>query len=487
LFSLINEELNTAAKSIDVLLIMGLKEVFLQGFKATYNELKLKQLLNKMKVPISVGTVTPYAYETMQNYFNTYKTPFMKGWQDEQKTGIFKIIEEQALKGYNYGTAASNMKKMFGENPYGIGNAYYWKMVARTEGARVFTEASVKAAKDLEFEYKKVVVTQGCDTCWNMEAEGWIPIGQQFSMGDIPFHPHCMCHYDYKKEKESWSEADEYSQKEIDTMGQELMEYKEKQLNALNQKIEDTIEEYDRTGKLDIERFTDEELKTLDSFRRKESWKINPDGTSTKIVDDTLDKIRKSLDEYKGNMYEVLNKWLREGQPDDFYDPYGNKYSWEFIDDLKILTQRIDDALDKSGLHKDTLMYRGISANIETKFIASKGALYDRGFESWTTDLYTAEKFVVRESGQDYLLLKQVAPKGLKTVFLEKEDIITAKVHLDNTGKAGWESEFLLGRNYKQNTIKEEIFLYQDLFPKSDKLEYRKDTKVKVRTVILTD
>lgn len=466
---------------------MGLKEVFLQGFKATYNELKLKQLLNKMKVPISVGTVTPYAYETMQNYFNTYKTPFMKGWQDEQKSGIFKVIEEQALKGYNYGTAASNMKKMFGENPYGIGNTYYWKMVARTEGARVFTEASVKAAKDLEFEYKRVVVTQGCDVCWNMEAEGWIPIGQQFSMGEPPFHPHCMCHYDYKKEKESWSEADEYSQREIDTMSQELIEYKEKQFNSLNQKIEDVIEEYDRTGKLDIERFTDEELKTLDSFRNKEYWKINPDGTSTKIIDDSFSKLRGALDEYKQNLYKPLNRWLREGMPDNFINEYNGKLSSSFVRDLKNIVQNIDDALDKSGLHKDTLMYRGVSSSVESKFVASNGALLDRGYESWTTDLYTAEKFIERaKNGDDFLLLKQVAPKGLKAIFLEKETTKTAIQLLDKEGKAGWESEFLLGRNYKQNTVKEETFLYKDLFPNSTKTG-RKDAKVKVRTVVLTD
>jgi hypothetical protein len=110
------------------------------------------------------------------------------------------------MTGYSYDRAERGLKKLLGENPYGMDNKTYWEMVGRTEATRVFTQASLASAKSLGYTMKRVKTVVGCERCKEFEAQGAIPINQPYentlpNNPDIPFHPNCMCHYQYELEQ----------------------------------------------------------------------------------------------------------------------------------------------------------------------------------------------------------------------------------------------------------------------------------------------
>ena len=73
----------------------------------------------------------PYALAYLQEYFENYETPFMKSWTENERKKIFQIIEEEALKGYNWSRVVKRLSEYFRTR-----DSYYWRMVARTEGTR---------------------------------------------------------------------------------------------------------------------------------------------------------------------------------------------------------------------------------------------------------------------------------------------------------------------------------------------------------------
>lgn len=212
----LNNEIDSAEKAISALLIIYLKNAFIRGFNETQKEYRIKKLfflqqLKKDNIGIKVSgkvldEVTPYNLSFMQQFFDSYETPFMRDWNEEQRKIIFGFIEDLMMRGYSYDRAKRGLEKLMGENPYGIDNRAYWKMVGVTEGTRVFTQASLASAKALGYTKKRVKVVLGCPHCREYEAQGAIPIDQPFANTppenpDIPFHPNCMCHYEFELDK----------------------------------------------------------------------------------------------------------------------------------------------------------------------------------------------------------------------------------------------------------------------------------------------
>ena len=156
----LNNEIDSAEKAISALLIIYLKNAFIRGFNETQKEYRIKKLfflqqLKKDNIGIKVSgkvldEVTPYNLSFMQQFFDSYETPFMRDWNEEQRKIIFGFIEDLMMRGYSYDRAKRGWK-INGENPYGIDNRAYWKMVGVTEGTRVFTQASLASAKALGY------------------------------------------------------------------------------------------------------------------------------------------------------------------------------------------------------------------------------------------------------------------------------------------------------------------------------------------------
>lgn len=210
----IEEDIKDTSVALKSLLSIYLKNVYLKSFNDTHKEYSIKKLfalqeLKKEDLKVTGGfldEVTPYNLSFLEQFFATYETPFMQGWEDEQKKAIFGFLEELMMTGYSYDRAERGLKKLLGENPYGMDNKTYWEMVGRTEATRVFTQASLASAKSLGYTMKRVKTVVGCERCKEFEAQGAIPIDQPYentllNNPDIPFHPNCMCHYQYELEQ----------------------------------------------------------------------------------------------------------------------------------------------------------------------------------------------------------------------------------------------------------------------------------------------
>jgi len=210
----IEGDIKDTSVALKSLLSIYLKNVYLKSFNDTHKEYSIKKLfalqeLQKEDLKVTGGfldEVTPYNLSFLEQFFATYETPFLKGWEDEQKKAIFGFLEELMMTGYSYDRAERGLRKLLGENPYGMDNKTYWEMVGRTEATRVFTQASLASAKSLGYTMKRVKTVVGCERCKEFEAQGAIPINQPYentlpNNPDIPFHPNCMCHYQYELEQ----------------------------------------------------------------------------------------------------------------------------------------------------------------------------------------------------------------------------------------------------------------------------------------------
>lgn len=232
----IEGDIKDTSVALKSLLSIYLKNVYLKSFNDTHKEYSIKKLfalqeLKKEDLKVTGGfldEVTPYNLSFLEQFFATYETPFMQGWEDEQKKAIFGFLEELMMTGYSYDRAERGLRKLLGENPYGMDNKTYWEMVGRTEATRVFTQASLASAKSLGYTMKRVKTVVGCERCKEFEAQGAIPINQPYentlpNNPDIPFHPNCMCHYQYELEQGKYFsqysyEPDKKLQSEVDLL-----------------------------------------------------------------------------------------------------------------------------------------------------------------------------------------------------------------------------------------------------------------------------
>ena len=78
--------------------------------------------------------------------------------------------------------------------------------IAQTEMRYVTSEANLDRAKARDQQFKMCISEQGprvCPICQGNEAQGWIPIDDNFQSGQPypPFHPRCRCTNAYQKRK----------------------------------------------------------------------------------------------------------------------------------------------------------------------------------------------------------------------------------------------------------------------------------------------
>jgi len=190
MFRTIETEISDASKAFDATLKYFLFPIYHDSYLRIWKEYSKKLTKSALDKP------DPYALAYLQEYFDKYETPFMRSWSMKEKEKIFQIIEENAKQGYNHQRVSSELR-----NYFLIRDAYYWKMVARTEGTRAFVEAGTNAANELGATEKRLIFRDdgnGCESCADAALEGWMPINQSPNVGDIPIHPHCRCYYEYR-------------------------------------------------------------------------------------------------------------------------------------------------------------------------------------------------------------------------------------------------------------------------------------------------
>ena len=186
----IEAEIMDSAKAFDATLKHYLFPIFQEGYLKIFREYNKK---------LSKADLDPYALAYLQEYFDGYDTPFMKTWTTKEKQKIFEIIEEEALEGYNWTKVRKRLSEYFE-----VRNSYYWRMVARTEGTRAFINSGNAAAKELGASEKRVIFRDddvGCEDCADAAGRGWHGLNESIPEGDIPFHPHCRCYYEYRTQE----------------------------------------------------------------------------------------------------------------------------------------------------------------------------------------------------------------------------------------------------------------------------------------------
>jgi len=196
----IESEVADTAKALDVTLRHYLFPLYLESYR------KITSEYTKLFQKAALDSPDPYALAHMQEFMGKYETPYFKSWSDREKVKIFQIIDEEAARGYNWQTVSSRLKKYFQTR-----DSYYWKMVARTEGTRIFIEAGTEAAKELGAIEKRWIFQDdglNCEHCAEAFLEGWIPIDDIPKAGqNIPLHPHCRCYYEFRSQSmkdEGW-------------------------------------------------------------------------------------------------------------------------------------------------------------------------------------------------------------------------------------------------------------------------------------------
>ena len=196
----IESEIADTAKALDVTLRHYLFPLYLEAYR------KITSEYTKLFQKGALDSPDPYALAYMQEFMGSYETPFFKSWGDKEKVKIFQIIDEEAARGYNWQKVAGRLNKYFQTR-----DSYYWKMVARTEGTRIFIESGIKAAKELGAIEKRWIFQDdglNCEHCAEAFLEGWIPIDDIPKAGqDIPLHPHCRCYYEFRTQSmkdEGW-------------------------------------------------------------------------------------------------------------------------------------------------------------------------------------------------------------------------------------------------------------------------------------------
>ena len=184
----IDQEVSSVSKKLDAELRLQIYPIFNHAYRITIS--------NYSKI-LSKDDLNPFILKYLKEYFDIYVSPFFVKWEEREKGNIFRIIEEEILKGYNWQT----VKNRLSEEYFGRRDSYYWQMVARTEGTRAFNFASEKAARDLGATEKRFIFTEdglACISCVQASKEGWLPIGSETSYGSPPLHPNCRCYYEFR-------------------------------------------------------------------------------------------------------------------------------------------------------------------------------------------------------------------------------------------------------------------------------------------------
>lgn len=186
----IEAEVMDSAKAYDAVLKHYLFPIFQDGYMKVFREYSRK--LNK-------ANVDSYALAYLQEFFDKYITPFFRSWLPREKDKIFSIVEEEALEGYNWQKVKKRLSEYFQTR-----DSYYWRMVARTEGTRAFIGSGNAAAQELGVTERRVIFRddgRGCEDCAEASYRGWHKVSDSLPEGDIPFHPHCRCYYEYRTEE----------------------------------------------------------------------------------------------------------------------------------------------------------------------------------------------------------------------------------------------------------------------------------------------
>lgn len=351
----IETDIKDTGVALKSLLLIYLKNVYLKSFNDTHKEYSIKKLfalqeLKKEDLKVTGGfldEVTPYNLSFLEQFFASYETPFLKGWEDEQKKAIFGFLEELMMTGYSYDRAERGLKKLMGENPYGMDNKTYWEMVGRTEATRVFTQASLASAKSLGYTMKRVKTVVGCERCKEFEEQGAIPIDQPYANTlpnnpDIPFHPNCMCHYQYELEQGKYFSQYSYAPDKKLKPEVDLLAYNA-DLSKMNAE--------------QLQRWADTHLKTpVDlSFNanktvRKLLYSENPPRYIKNLLDFFVDKKRDDIlrvlgfkttnGRYDDIDYSIvpdlLKKWIYSKENFDILD----KLFFDWIDEMYLDSQR---------------------------------------------------------------------------------------------------------------------------------------------------
>lgn len=396
----INNEIKNAETAITSLLIHYLKSVFLKGFNETHKEYSIKklfvlqQLQKEDNLKIKGGfldEVTPYNLSFMEQFFETYETPFMKGWNDEQKKAIFGFLEDLMMTGYSYDRAERGLKKLLGENPYGMDNKTYWEMVGRTEGTRVFTQANIASAKSLGYTMKRVKTVVGCVECKMYEEQGAIPINQPFANTpidnpDIPFHPNCMCHYEFELEQGKYFsqysyEPDKKLQPEVDLLAYDA------DLSIMN------AEQLQRWADINLKTPVDLSLNFKSIIQFLLVSEFGENDYIDHLVDFFIDTVDKNnllnllgqkpfSDDLLAGSYilNAIKKWIEEGKNKDIFDNLF--YGWlgdMFLNSQRELVMLVKEAEQKFGkLNLDVIK---LFIFVET----DKGMSYPLGY-FWSYD-----------------------------------------------------------------------------------------------------
>jgi len=295
----INAIVSNTARKLDAELINHIYLIFSQSYNKTYSD--YSKILFK-------DEANPLILKHLKEYFDAFPSHFFEKWEEKEKESIFKIIEEEALKGYNLGV----IKKRLSEEYFGRRNSYYWQMVAITEGSRAFNFASEKAAKDLGATEKRFIFTEdglAYTSCIHASKEGWISIDSETSYGNPPLHPNCRCHYEFRVGpiKRKWDEIPAEKRKDFtEEMHDTLWEYSSTSyyINTILRHPKDYFERI--TYKLQIERAL-KAIRTLRKILNLPESAINQEGvvlwrglSEKDILSNILDPDLKNVFDDKG-------------------------------------------------------------------------------------------------------------------------------------------------------------------------------------------
>jgi len=362
----IESEVADTAKALDVTLRHYLFPLYLESYR------KITSEYTKLFQKAALDSPDPYALAHMQEFMGKYETPYFKSWSDREKAKIFQIIDEEAARGYNWQTVSRRLKKYFQTR-----DSYYWKMVARTEGTRIFIEAGTEAAKELGAIEKRWIFQDdglNCEHCAEAFLEGWIPIDDIPQAGqNIPLHPHCRCYYEFRTQSmkdEGWDARE------------------------------------------------DIRIRGLDLDEVKVPW----DALNAEQRPEFTKEMHDALWEYSSTSY-YINTILR--YPKEYLKKI--TYKLQIERSLKAIeTLREIFGLPNSKLTEDVILWRGVDEleleklRLDPEDPELKDILNDPGFLSASKDIQIALAFGHRDDiiGPRITLMKIHAPKGTKVIYI---------------------------------------------------------------------
>ena len=210
--SVSDKELDTEINKISIPLRVGLAKVIIEqtGYIMQDSAVKTIQNIGLGDISAGVRLQTQSAIE----YLEAHAGELISGIDDTTREITKRIIVDGAKAGKNYSQIAEELKKQFDIFKVGKPQKHIRsraEFIATNESRVAYGTASYSASlsvNEMGIEMIKRWVTSGdnrvSEGCEENEWDGWIPIKEAFTSGDMTFprFPGCRCDVEFKRKSD---------------------------------------------------------------------------------------------------------------------------------------------------------------------------------------------------------------------------------------------------------------------------------------------